>query len=242
MLHAVRLLTEGRDREVAPFGGQRHRLALLDERLLAEPVGDQRGDRDHLQPELLGDLHQLRHAGHRAVLVHDFDQCSGGLQPGQTGQIDGRFGVARATQYSFLTGAQRVDVARTPQIGRTRRGVGQRTDRGGSVVDRDSRRAVVAQQVDRHREGRAQQRGVVGLHHVEFEFGATLLRKRRAEHAAALLEHEVHDFGRDLLRGDDEVAFVFAVFVIDDDDDFAVAEVLDDLFNAVQYRAGSHCV
>ena len=61
-----------------------------------------------------------------------------------------------------------------------------------------------------------------------------LLGERCAEHAAAFVEHEIDDFGRDLFGGDDEVAFVFAVFVVHDDHDLAVAEIFDGLFDAIQ--------
>ena len=240
VFHAIRLLAERRDAEVAPLRRQGNRHAPFDDRLLAQPVGDQRGDRDDLQVELSGDLLQLREAGHRAVLVHDLDQRAGGLQPGQPGQVHGRFGVTRAAQHALLPGAQGVDVSRTPQVGRPGRGIGQRADRGGAVVDRDARRAAVAQQVRRHREGRAEQRGVVLLHHVQLELRAALFRQRGAQHAAALLEHEVHDLGRDLFGGDDEVAFVLAVLVIDDDDDLSVPEVLDDLLYAIERRLLCH--
>ena len=138
--------------------------------------------------------------------------------------------------------AQGIDMSRAAQVGGFRFGVGQRADRRGAVVDRDARSAVVAQQVDRHGEGRAQQRGVVLLHHVKAEFGAAVLRKRCAEYAAALLEHEIHDFGGYFLRRYDEVAFVFAVFVIDDDHYFAVAEIFDNLFHTIQNRAFCHFV
>ena len=242
VLHAVRLLTERRNAEIAPLRRQGHGHALLDDRLLFEAVGDQRGDRDDFQVEFFGDLHQLRQAGHRAVVVHDLDQRACGLQSGQTGQVYGRLGVSRTAQYAFVAGAQGVDVPRAAQVGGLRRGVGQRADRRGAVVDRDARSAVVAQQVDRHGEGRAQQRGVVLLHHVEAQLGAAFLRQRGAQYAAALFEHEIHDFGGDLLRGDDEVALVFAVLVIDDDHRLAVAEVLDNLLHTIQNRVFCHFV
>ena len=242
MLHTVRLLAERRDAEPAPLRGQGNRHALLDDRLLLEAVGDQRGDRDDLQVELLGDLHQLRQTGHRAVLVHDLDQCACGLQSGQTGQIDGRLGVPRTAQHALVAGAQGIDMSRTAQIGGFRFGIGQRADRCGAVVDRDARGAVVAQQVDRHGERRAQQRGVVLLHHIEAQLGAAFLRQRGAQYAAALLEHEIHDLGSDLLRGDDEVALVFAVLVVDDDNGFADAEVFDNLLYTIQNRVFCHFV
>jgi hypothetical protein len=125
-------------------------------------------------------------------------------------------------------------MARTPQIRRTGGGIGQRTDRGGAVVDRDAGGAT------RHGEGSPQQRSVVLLHHVQFQLLAARLRKRCAEHAAAVGEHEIDDFGGDFLGGDDEIALVFAVFVVDDDHDPALAEILDSLFDRIENSVLSH--
>ncbi|MFQ8806808.1 MAG: hypothetical protein ACLR8Y_19255 [Alistipes indistinctus] len=47
------------------------------------------------------------------------------------------------------------------------------------------------------------------------------------------MQHEVDDFGRDLFRSDDEVAFVFTVFVVDDDYDFPLADILEYLFDTI---------
>ena len=63
-------------------------------------------------------------------------------------------------------------------------------------------------------------RGRVGLdHRGQLEPLADLGQDRHAELPAAVGDHEVDDFRRDLLGGADEVAFVFAVLGIDDDDD-----------------------
>ena len=121
--------------------------------------------------------------------------------------------MSRTAEYAFLACAQGVDMSRTAQVRGPRGRVGQRADRRRTVVDRDARGAVVA-----------------------------FLRQRGAQHAAALLEHEIHDFGGYFLRRYDEVAFVFAVFVIDDDHYFAVAEIFDNLFHTIQNRAFCHFV
>ena len=79
-------------------------VAPFDDRLFAQTVGDQIGDGDDFQVEFLRHFEQLRQAGHRAVLVHDLDQSAAGLQSGQTGQIDGRFGMSRPAQHPLLAG------------------------------------------------------------------------------------------------------------------------------------------
>ena len=61
-----------------------------------------------------------------------------------------------------------------------------------------------------------------------------------AEHATGMLEHEVYLFGGDLLSGDDQVAFVLAVFVIDNDHELASSEVLNGFLYGVQFRLFCH--
>ena len=53
--------------------------------------------------------------------------------------------------------------------------------------------------------------------------------------ADGVVKDEIDDFGRHLLGCYDEVAFVFPVFVIDDDDDFSLTEILDGFFYCIQY-------
>ena len=61
---------------------------------------------------------------------------------------------------------------------------------------------------------------------------ADLRQDRHAELAAAVRDHEVDGFGRRLFGGADEVAFVFTVLGIDDDDDPTGADRLNGLFNS----------
>ena len=54
--------------------------------------------------------------------------------------------------------------------------------------------------------------------------------QRQADQAAAMGRHEVDRAGRAHLRRDDQVAFVLAVLVVDEDEHAPVPRVLDDLF------------
>ena len=56
-----------------------------------------------------------------------------------------------------------------------------------------------------------------------------LLGQRQADQPAAVLRHEVDRVGRRHLRGDDQIAFILAVLVIDQDEHAAVARLVDDL-------------
>ena len=84
--------------------------------------------------------------------------------------------------------------------------------------------------VDGFGESRAMDARVDQRHERQMEFIAALLGEREADQAAAKLGHEVDGFGRDFFGGHGEVAFVFAVFVVDQDDHAALSDFLDGFF------------
>ncbi len=57
------------------------------------------------------------------------------------------------------------------------------------------------------------------------------LRQRQADEPAAFAHHEVDVLGPHLLGGHDEIAFVLAVLVVDDDDHAARADFFEDFGN-----------
>src|ERR1700690_1896552 len=62
---------------------------------------------------------------------------------------------------------------------------------------------------------------------------------RQTNQAAAILRHEIDDLRRDLLGGDCEVTFVFAIFIVNDDYHLACAYCRDGIFDACEgARAG----
>ena len=66
----------------------------------------------------------------------------------------------------------------------------------------------------------------------------------QADQAAAVLGHEVDGFGRDFFGGHGEVAFVFAVFVVDQDDHAALADFFDGFFDGGEngFSGGHVCL
>src|SRR6185312_5832022 len=83
--------------------------------------------------------------------------------------------------------------------------------------------------LDRDRERGAERRLVPLGHLVEVERVAALAGETEADEAARVRRHEVDRVGRGELRGDDEIALVLAVRVVDDDDEAAGAYVFDRL-------------
>ena len=83
--------------------------------------------------------------------------------------------------------------------------------------------------------------GIDRGHQREIQFVAALLGESQADQAAAKLGHEVDGFGSDFLGGHGEVAFVFAVFIVDEDDHASLANFFDGFFDgAERVRGRSH--
>lgn len=85
--------------------------------------------------------------------------------------------------------------------------------------------------VDGFREGGAEVGGVDLRHEGETEAVADVGLEGETDEAAAVDGHEVYGVRRNGIGGDGEVAFVLAVFVVDNDDHFAVAKIADGLLD-----------
>src|SRR5262249_35269783 len=92
----------------------------VDDAFICHTVADKVGYRNHLEPMADAELFELRHAGHRAVVIHDLADDATGGQTGKFGEIDGGLGLPRAHENPAFTGAQGKHVAGTGQIQRAR--------------------------------------------------------------------------------------------------------------------------
>jgi len=183
-------------------------------------------DRDHAQAKTFLKLDQLRQALHRAVVVDQLAQHACGRQAGERHQIDGRLRVAGALQHAARTGAQREDVAGLHQLLRVGIGIGQNLDRAGAVVGADARGNPL-RGIDGDREIGAVALAVARDHRPEAEVLELMIDRRHADDATAIADHHVDRLRRGLAGGHDEVAFVFAILVVGDDDQFAIDNIVD---------------
>src|SRR5271163_4614770 len=148
---------------------------------------------------------ELRHAGHCAVFVHDFADDAAGAR------------------------AQREDVAGAGEVLRAGFWIDGGEDGDGAIGGADAGGDAEAT-VNGFGEGGAVDGGVDGGHERQVKLVAALLGEGQADEAAAVLGHEVDGFGRDFFGGHGEVAFVLAVFVVDEDDHTALANVFYGVF------------
>src|SRR5882724_7629658 len=173
---------------------------------------------------------ELRHAGHGAVLAHDFADDAGGSEARDAREVDAGFGLSSTNQDAAVTRAKRKDVAGASEILRTRFRVDSSEDGDGTVARADTGGDADAC-VNGFGEGGAVNAGIDWRHQREMELVAAVFGERHADESAAELGHEVDGVRRDFFGGHGEVAFVFAVLVVDEDDHAAVADLFDGFFD-----------
>jgi hypothetical protein len=212
--------------ELAVRGGQLGLGDAVDVALVQHAVANKVCDRKHLEVMQLAEELQVRDAGHGAVVVHDFADDAGGYEAPHPGEVDGGFGLAGADEDAAFAGAEGEDVAGAGEVLGSGAGRDGDLDGVGAVGGGDAGGDAFAG-LDGLSEGGAEAGGVVLRHGAEAESVGTFFGESEADEAAAVFGHEVDGFGRGELGGEGEVAFVFAVFVVDDDDHAAGLEVGD---------------
>ena len=140
-----------------------------------------------------------------------------GCSPASRGQVDGRLGVPGPDQHAALPGAQREDVAGPGQVLVGGLRVGQQADGVRPLGRRDAGGdALLGVHADGEGGGLAVLVQVV--HRRQVEPVAGLAGEPDAHHAGGVADGEAHQFGGGQLGGEDQVALVLPVLVVDDDD------------------------
>jgi hypothetical protein len=194
-------------------------------------VMDQVGDGADLQLVFATEFDQVGQARHAAIVFHDLADHRGRRQAGQFGEVAAGFGMAGTHQHAALDRLQRKDMAglhdvRRPGVAR-HRGLD-----GGGAVGRGNAGGDAFGGFDRYGEVGAVGSAVTGSHHRQVELLAAFLGQRQADQAAAVFGHEVDGFGSDELGGEHQVALVLAVFLVDQDDHAAGAQLGDDFLRS----------
>jgi hypothetical protein len=169
---------------------------------------------------------QVGHAGHRAVVVHDLADDAGGGEAREAREVDAALGLTRTLEHAPGPRPQREDVSGRHEVFGAALGRGGHADGVGPVGGRDARGDALAG-LDAHGK-RGLQRGLVFLHHHgEAQAVNLLLGEGEADEAAGFAGHEVDGLGRHLLRGEHDVALVFAVFVVGENHHTTLADRVD---------------
>jgi hypothetical protein len=175
-----------------------------------------------------GEGDEVRHPRHGAVVVHDLADHARGVEAGEAGEVDRGLGMAGADQRAAVPRHEGEDVAGRDDVLAAHLRVDGDGDCMGPVGGGDAGgHAVLRLDGDGEGGGVA---GAVGLgHQRQAELLDPPAVHRQADQAAGEAGHEVDRVRRGELGGDDEVALVLAVLVIDQDEHAAAAGLLDQL-------------
>ena len=218
-----------------PAKHRRHRNFgdALHQMIVAAAIGDQVTDRPDFQPVLLGKQHQIIHAGHGAILVHDLADHPGRIETGQTRHIDRRLGMPGPDQNPAVPRNQRKHMARRDDMFRSLAGIDGHRDSPRPVCRRNAGCHPFCR-FDGHRERGFVSRAILSAHQRQAQLLDPRPGHRQTDQTATIFRHEVDRIGGRHLGRNDQIALILPVFVIDQNEHPAVAGFLDNLLNRHQ--------
>ena len=135
--HVVLLIDQRTVADDLKLAEGRRQLCLgdtLDELVGATAIGDQVGNRDHLQLVPRAVAGEVVHPRHRPVVVHHLADHPRGVQPGQARQIDSRLSLPGALEHAPGTRLQREDMPRLNKIAGVRLRIDRHLNRSSTVM------------------------------------------------------------------------------------------------------------
>jgi len=190
-------------------------------------------DRTHLQTPFLSKsqaavpphharLPHQRLARNRLPILHQlaYDTHQGLAR--QSAELNRGLRMADALPHAALLGPQRQDVTGTAQARLGRRGARQRPARQRPVMRADAGRRLGRVRIDRDGVRGAVRVLVAGHHLREVQMLGERGRHGRAHEPRRVPDHEGHLLGRHVRGGYDQVAFILARQVVEDDYEFAI--------------------
>ena len=217
------------------MSGHVYSLSHLDNLLGAQAIGDKVLDGDDGHVVFFSHFHQLRQSCHGAIGVDNLYERCCRLHSCQAGEVDSRLGVSSTLEHALVLSTQWIDVSWSAKVGSLSVGVGKMPDCLGAVVHRHAGGASL-KLVDGHGERCSQHRGVVVDLHCESQLLAPLGGDRCAQHSPALAHHEVDLLLGNALGGDDEIALVLTVLIVDNNHKLSLAELLNCLVDSIQFK------
>jgi hypothetical protein len=223
--------------ELAVPGGDTRLGDALDVLFVLATPFDEVGDRDERQAVLVGENAQLIGLRHRAfvLLADDLADGTGGLQAREPGQVDSGLGVARAAQYATILGAQRDDVAGPGEVIGDAGRICEQPHRGRAIRGRNPCSDTIFR-IHRDRVRRTVLVLIHGVHGQQAQFVADRAVQRDAQIAGRVPHHESDELGSRHLGGEDEIALVLAVLVVDDHHGLTRGDVSNCPLHGVQPR------
>ena len=191
---------------------------------------DQISDGANFEAVFSGKQQQVGQPGHGAVVVHDLADHGGGRAASHAGEVATGFGVTGAHQHAAVDCLQREDVTGLHQVidfgvfgngGFDGAGTVSRRDAGGHAFSG----------FNGDGEGGSFFVTIAQSHGWQLQPLAAFFGEGQADQAATKACHEVDGLGGDVVGRQHQVAFVFAVFFVNQNNDFAGSHLGNDVFD-----------
>ena len=141
--------------------------------------------------------------------------------------------MSGAFENSSALSYKREYVSRPEKIFRFCVGIRKESRRKGAFFRRDPGRGSFFS-VHRNSERSPVSLRAIGNHVLETEPFRLFRRDRDAHKPPGEADHKIDVIGRYALCGDDDVAFILALSVVNDDDHFPISDVVDSLFDSAE--------
>jgi hypothetical protein len=138
--------------ELTEGGRQRGRDHPLDQLVVLAAIGNELGDRNHLQAVPLAIRLEVSDPGHAAVVVHDLADHPRRDEPREPRQVDSSLGLTHPLEHAAQARLERENVTGLYQVARRRAGIDRHLDRARPIVGGDTGGHALAR-FDRNGEG-----------------------------------------------------------------------------------------
>ena len=173
--------------------------------------------------------------------MQNFNQHRRRFEPRQRGQIAARFGMPGPRQYAAGLRGKWKNMPWLRQVERLRIRFHCDLNRARAIVRRNTRSDAL-RCFNRNSEVGVVLRGVVAHHWSQAKLACALLGQGETDQAACFAHHKVDVFRPHHRSGHDQIAFVLAIFVVEDHHHAPGANVVENFRNAIERHIYSFAV
>ena len=177
-----------------------------------------------------GKGNKVVHPRHCAIVFHDFTNHARRIETSKPADIDSGLRMASAHQNPAIACRQWKDVPRRNNIVRPHRGIHSNGYGACAVCGADACRNALTRFYG-HGKGGLHAFAVFPRHRRQAKLFAARLGHGKADEATPMCCHEIDRVWRCHLRGDNQVALIFTIFIIDEDIHAAIARLFNDFLN-----------
>src|SRR4051812_29408090 len=181
-----------------------------------------------------GKLQKFRKASHRAIVTHDFADDADGPAARQLDKIHGSLGVTSALQDSAWSRAQRKYMTRLNQVLGNSRWFCHDSDGLGAIRSTNSG-CDALRSIHANLEIGLKRFSILLDHSFNPELLKSFGNSGHTNQPSSVFGHEIDGLRRYELSSHEQIAFIFTVGIVDDNDHLSLLQVMDNGFYGIEF-------